>query len=113
MAERCSYIMKTYLLAMFYGPIMPLAYPITFCSLIVEYWVDKFILLRRHSRPLAMGKELNETIQRFIPIGVLLNCASTMLFFTEYDRRNLIPSVIGLVISFAILMTPWQRIIKL
>jgi hypothetical protein len=43
--------MKTYLLAMFYGPIMPLAYPITFASLCMEYWIDKFILLRRHSRP--------------------------------------------------------------
>ena len=37
MAERSSYLMKTYLLAMLYGPMLPIAYPITAISFVVEY----------------------------------------------------------------------------
>jgi hypothetical protein len=60
-----------------------------------------------------MGKQLNSTMHRFIPIGVVLNCVSNLLFFAEYDRENLTPGIVGLVISFVILVTPWQRALKL
>jgi hypothetical protein len=59
MAKRYSFIMKTVLLAMFYAPMFPVAFPITLFSLILEYWVGKFVLLRRHCRPETMGKELD------------------------------------------------------
>ena len=73
MAVRSSYVMKTYLLAMLYGPMLPMAYPITAISFFIEYWVDKYILLRRHTRPERMGNSLDKTIIRFLPIGVLIN----------------------------------------
>jgi len=58
---------------MMYGPIIPIAYPIAAISFFVEYWVDKYILLRRLCRPENIGKNLNKTISRFIPVGVFLN----------------------------------------
>ena len=73
MAERSSYLMKTYLLAMLYGPMLPIAYLITAISFVVEYWLDKYLLLRRHTRPERMGDNLDKTILRFLPIGVLIN----------------------------------------
>ena len=51
MAVRNAGIMKTYLLTMFYGPILPIAYPIAGLTYVIEYWVDKTILLRRTPRP--------------------------------------------------------------
>lgn len=105
--------MKSYLLAMTYGPIMPIAYPITAISFVVEYWVDKYILLRRHCRPETIGKYLDSNIIKFIPIGVLLNCITGMVFFYDYNTDTLAAGCLGLVISFLFLVTPWQRLIKL
>lgn len=112
LAARCSYLMKTYLVCMFYGPILPMAYPITMLSFVLEYWVDKFILFNRHVRPDAMGKHLDRFIIRFIPIGVVLNCASTFIFHYQYNSDALIPCIVGIVISFAFLITPWIRFQK-
>ena len=73
MAVRQASLMKTYLLTMFYGPIIPIAYPIAAVSFIIEYWVDKLILLRRTPRPETIGKYLVRNIIRLLPIGVFLN----------------------------------------
>jgi hypothetical protein len=59
MARRNANIMKTFLLAMFYSPILPIVWPVTVLSLIAEYWVSKYLLLRRHSRPETMGNDLD------------------------------------------------------
>ena len=58
---------------MMYGPIIPIAYLITAIFFFVEYWLDKYILLRRNCRPPNIGKNLNAVILKFIPIGVFLN----------------------------------------
>ena len=113
MAIRYAYLMKTYLLVMMYGPVIPIAYPIAAISYFVEYWVDKYILLRRHCRPKNLGEKLNRTMSRFIPIGVFLNCLGSMIFHYEYNSETLIPTVTGFVISFVFLLTPWARVIRL
>jgi len=97
-------LMKTYLLAMFYGPILPIAYPITAISFIVEYWVDKYILIRRTPRPEAIGKYLVRNISRLFPVGVFFNCISSMVFYYKYDHDALTTSVLGLVVAFIFLM---------
>ena len=65
--------MKTYLLTMLYGPMIPIAYPVAAISFFFEYWIDKYRFLRRDRRPANMGKNLDRTMTRFIPIGVILN----------------------------------------
>ena len=52
--------MKTYLLAMQFGPILPISYTITALSLLVEYWVDKYNLMRVHMKPKSSGKSLKK-----------------------------------------------------
>jgi hypothetical protein len=59
MARRNANIMKTFLLAMYYSPILPIVWPITALSLVAEYWIAKYLLLRRHCRPDNLGNDLD------------------------------------------------------
>lgn len=96
-----------------YGPILPIAYPITAIVFFVEYWIDKYILLRRNCRPPNIGKNLNVVILKFIPIGIFLNCIGSMIFHYNYNSDTMPATVTGLIISFVFLLTPWVRFIKL
>ena len=92
---------------------MPVAFPIAAISFFIEYWVDKYILLRRNCRPPIIGKNLVNTISRFIPIGVFLNCLFSMIFHYNYNSETLVATLTGLVFSFVFLLTPWERVLKL
>ena len=98
---------------MTYGPMIPIAFPIAAISFFVEYWVDKYILLRRNCQPPIIGKNLVNTISRFIPIGVFLNCLFSMIFHLHYNSETLVASLTGLIFSFVFLLTPWERVLKL
>ena len=113
MDVRLAYFMKTYLLVMVYGSIMPIAFPIAAISFLVEYWIDKYILLRRNCRPPNIGRNLVETMSQFIPIGVFLNCVFSMMFHYHYNSDTLVATITGLVFSFVFLLTPWGRLLKL
>lgn len=90
---------KTYLLAMYFGPIIPLAYPVTAISFFIEYWVNKYVLLRRHSRPEKMGENLNRSMLQFIPIGGLLNSFNSMLYHYMYNPDSLLAGGVGFIIT--------------
>ena len=105
--------MKSYLLTMTYGVILPIAFPIAAISFFVEYWIDKYLLLRRNCVPRRTGKNLVNTISRFIPIGVFSNCLFSLIFHYNYNSDTLIATVTGLIVSFVFLTTPWVKIMKL
>ena len=113
MAARSAYFIKSYLLVMVYGSIIPIAFPITLVSFLVEYWIDKYLLLRRNCHPPIIGKNLIKIISRFIPIGVFLNCLFSMIFHYEYNSETLTATSTGLIVSFTFLVLPWQRVMKL
>ena len=112
-AQRSAYFMKSYLMVMTYGSIIPIAFPIMAISFFFEYWIDKYILLRRNCRPPIVGKKLIKIMSQFIPIGVFLNCLFSMIFHYSYNSDTLYATITGLIISFVFLITPWERILKL
>ena len=113
MAARSAYFMKSYLLVMMYGSMIPIAFPITLVSFFFEYWIDKYLLLRRNCRPPIIGKNIIQLISRFIPCGVFLNCLFSMVFHYNYNSETLIATSTGLIVSFMFLVIPWKRVIKL
>jgi len=98
---------------MSYGAIIPIAFPIATISFLIEYWVDKYILLRRNCRPPIIGKNLVNTINRFIPIGIFLNCLFSLIFHYDYNSETFVATVTGLIVSFVFLLTPWVRVLKI
>lgn len=96
MARRNANIMKTLLLGMFYGPVLPLVYPITAFSLVAEYWVSKYCLLRLHRRPENLGHFLDKVILRIVKLAPLLLATSNFLFHATGSALNFIACTFGL-----------------
>lgn len=113
MAQRCAFFMKTYLLTLFYAPILPLAYPLGIVALVLQYWVDKFMLLRVHARPDVLSDELDEAMLKFISFGPLLYAATNMVFYFDFRAEAAVPGIVGLVTAFAYVLFPIQKVVKL
>jgi uncharacterized membrane protein (GlpM family) len=39
---------------------------------VIEYWVDKALLLFRHTRPKNIGTEISELMSRLVPFAIFL-----------------------------------------
>jgi hypothetical protein len=110
MARRNANVMKTFLLGMFYSPMLPIVWPITILGLIGEYWVAKYLLLRRHSRPGNLGNQLDEVILRGIKIGALLFAVSNFFFHYEQSTDTIVPGLVGIGIAVVSIFQPFSKI---
>lgn len=73
LADRNAHLIKTYMVTMFYSPLIPLVILIGVIALIVDYWVSKYMLLRIHARPKKHGVEMFDNLLVWIPRGILLH----------------------------------------
>lgn len=64
--------MIRFLLAMTYAPIVPLVVPVTLLGYLVDYWANKWILLRRSCRPKCLDKEITERMLIFLNPALVL-----------------------------------------
>jgi len=48
MAERYSKLYKTYIIAMVYAPLLPVSFVVGIFAVILHYWTDKYLILRRY-----------------------------------------------------------------
>ena len=79
MPELYANIQKTMLFTGFYANLVPAGILISLIGLFITYWTNKYMLLRRHSRPKALGKESTEEMSNFLG-----------LFFMSFTAGNLI-----------------------
>lgn len=73
LADRNAHLVKTYIVTMFYAPLLPLVILIGVLAFIIDYWVSKYMLLRIHARPKMHGVELYDNLVVWIPRGILLH----------------------------------------
>ena len=67
-ASLYSKVIKIYLQSVFFMPILPIAPLIAFFAILINYWVQKYVLLRRAARPISIGHKITETCVLFIKI---------------------------------------------
>ena len=72
MAKNYANTVKTLLLTVVFTPLLPTALFISLAGLVIDYWVSKYLLLRRHSWPKRLSGELPRVMIHFIPLAVLL-----------------------------------------
>jgi len=113
MAQRSAVLMKTYLLTLFYTPILPIAYPIAIVALVLQYWSEKYMLLRVHSRPEVLSHELDESMLAFISLGTILYAVTNFFFFYKFTAEAMAPGIVGLVTTLAYCFIPVKKLIKL
>ena len=71
-AQRYANVAKTVLLTFCYAPLIPTAFLISGAGILAEYWVSKYLLLRRHSWPKRLSGSLSAVMIQVMPWGVLL-----------------------------------------
>jgi hypothetical protein len=80
MANRFSNTANLFLTSIFFHPILPISIPIALCGLIFSYWVDKYLLLRRHARPEQMSGLMAKFIANLLPYFAFLWSLNLLLF---------------------------------
>lgn len=106
--------MYLYCLVMFYGPIVPLAYPIAAFGFFLTYLSDKFLLLNFQAYPQKLYDHLHKHMILFMPFGVFLSCCSLLIFHYDYNEAALLPSVCGIVLTgtFCILLPYVYKLVE-
>lgn len=71
LSQRSARYVKTMLVVLVFAPIFPLGFPMGLLSVLIQYWADKILLLRRYSRSKTFGKGLTLSVLQWFPVAVL------------------------------------------
>lgn len=78
-----------FLLVCFYTPLVPIIPIIAACGVFVQYWVEKYLLLRRHKVPVALGSSMATFYTSMVPLGMLLYGIGNYVFLDKVsDKKN-------------------------
>ena len=106
MAQRYANVMKTMLVTFFYAPIIPLGFLISIVAIVLEYWMDKYLLLRRHSRPNRLSGDLSMYMTKIIPWGVLLYAVMNFVYMDILNPDNSGPALACLIVVVVYIFIP-------
>jgi hypothetical protein len=113
MPQRYATLMKTYLLTVVYAPMMPFSFLFGLLALCIQYWVDKYMLLRVHCRPVRLSHDLDEVMIQVIPIGAVLYACANWIFFVDLEDDFYVPGVVGVVTTIVCYLLPVKKIRKI
>jgi len=90
LAQRYANIIRLLFLTFVFAPLIPVASAFGLVALFLNYWVDKIMLLRRHSRPRLLGMELSDNILAWLPVLVLSYAACNFTVCYFQGQKNLV-----------------------
>jgi hypothetical protein len=70
-AQRLARYVRTFLVILFFSPVFPLGLLLGVVCIAIQYWTDKYLLLRRYCRPKNYGKDMTIAVIRWLPICLL------------------------------------------
>ncbi|CAI2378726.1 unnamed protein product [Moneuplotes crassus] len=77
-----------FMVVCFYTPIMPILPIIAASGVFLQYWVEKYLLLRRYTIPEAAGSAMAKFYASVIPIGMLLYAIGNFVFLRELSEKE-------------------------
>lgn len=111
LAERYAAVIKTVVMALLYGPVLPISYMIAGSGLISTYYTDKFIALRRCAAPKRMNSDTAEAVRYLLwGFGLVQIMFSGLIFFAEEEDNR--PAYLASLIVYVILfLIPFSHIL--
>ena len=106
MAKRYANVTKTMLMTFFYAPILPVSFLISGIALFVEYWVDKYLLLRRHARPNRLSGDLANYMTKTIPWAVLVYSIMNYIYMELLNPGDSTLAFVWLMIVIGYIFIP-------
>ncbi|CAD8174102.1 unnamed protein product [Paramecium pentaurelia] len=91
LSKKYAQLGKTLLFTFFYAYLLPLGPVLSLGSLLVIYWVEKFLLLRRDSKPAPTGSEMAEEMIDFFGEFTLLLYAIGCLVWETILNETIFP----------------------
>jgi hypothetical protein len=88
MPQRYANSFKTLIVTLSYAPILPLGILISIVGIIVQYWVDKMLLIKRHSRPARLSGALADAMVRIIPFAILIYAIMNYVFMWKLNSED-------------------------
>jgi hypothetical protein len=82
-ANNISNQMVLIMTCIFYSPIIPLTIPLALIGSILNYWVFKYMLLRRQKMPQMFSTIMATYFANFMPFVLVVWGASFMVFITK------------------------------
>ena len=106
LGEKYGSLIKTFFVTCFFFYILPIG-PV-FCGLTLgmQYWADKYIILRRHKKIPRFSKELSLELAEFAEISLLLFTAGNLFFKWKIDGEVSKVDVASVVLTGIILFLP-------
>lgn len=109
MAQRYSNILRLLFVILVFAPLAPLSSALGVLALVLNYWTDKTLLLRRHSRPRLLSEELSQYVVAWLPLVILAYATSNfVLCYFQPVRNRVAPSI-----AFGIAVLYWLLPVKL
>jgi hypothetical protein len=84
LAERYTDVTKTFFLCFFYSAICPSGYLLAFSAIFVNYFVDKYLLLRRWRVPPNFNSTISNANRYFQYLAVLSHACIAMYFYRNW-----------------------------
>lgn len=112
MPALCAGMMKTCSLSLMYAPVLPIGLAIGVVALGMQYWASKYMLLRRHRRPVRLSDELDQVMLFLLPYGCAAYAAANFYFFYDLSSPAVIPGAVGCGLVFLYLFTPIKKMLK-
>ena len=109
MAQLYANIIRLLFLILVFAPIAPLSSALGVLALVLNYWTDKVMLLRRHSRPRLLSEDLSEYVVAWLPLLILAYATSNfVLCYYQPTCNKVAPSI-----AFGIAILYWLLPVKL
>jgi putative effector of murein hydrolase LrgA (UPF0299 family) len=78
MALRYANVVKVMFFTAAVSPLLPIGLPLSLFGLLILYWVDKYLLLRRYVSKHYMDKQLANAMMNLLPSYTLIFSSSNL-----------------------------------
>jgi hypothetical protein len=78
LAERYSNMLKTVFVALFFSSLFPAGYYIACLAMFMNYWVNKYCLLRVQKQPALMSDFITVLSRAYLGIAILIKLMVTL-----------------------------------
>jgi hypothetical protein len=98
LAERYANAGKSLILALLYGPILPISYPIALAAVLFNTGLDRVVMLRLAAAPKQLNDMLMMSFNRMILISILLYVLVAFGIYFDGERGTTAPFVLAIVL---------------
>jgi hypothetical protein len=112
MAQRYANLMKTLIVTLAYAPILPMGILISLAGLIFEYWIEKYLLIRRHKTPARLSGALAEAMGACVSWAILIYAIMNYVFMVELNKDDSLAALVWMIIVIGYFVLPINWLTK-